>query len=122
MRTQVIVFRQNQFSKMMVVGHHHYLVFLSFVCSGIAFALNGNHQNMQNDVECPKNWTKIGTGCYLFAIPEILSTDNSCKLDGKIFWHCIFKVVVQLHLKEITIFKISWDFFSFSKGAQKKKP
>ena len=106
----------------MLVTHHYYLVFLSFVCSGIAFALNGNHQNMQNDVECPKNWTKIGTGCYLFAIPEILATDNACKLDGKIFWHCIFKVVVQLHLKEITIFKISWDFFSFSKGAQKKKP
>ena len=83
--TQLIVFRQNQFSKMMVVGHHHYLVFLSFVCSGIAFALTGNHQSMQNDVECPKNWTKIGTGCYLFAIPEILATDNACKLDGKIF-------------------------------------
>ena len=107
----------------MVVGHYHYLVFLSFVCSGIAFALNGNHQNMQNDVECPKNWTKIGTGCYLFAIPEILATDNACKLDGKIFWHCIFKSGSTIAFeRNYKFYNFLGFFFSFSKGAQKKKP
>merc|ERR1712226_433991 len=56
----------------------HFLVLFSILCSGIAAALNGE----QNDEECPRNWVKIGTGCYLFAIPEILEIDNACKLDG----------------------------------------
>ena len=59
----------------------HFLVLFSILCSGIAAALNGE----QNDEECPRNWVKIGTGCYLFAIPEILEIDNACKLDGNIF-------------------------------------
>ena len=33
--------------------------------------------------ECPNHWEKIGTGCYLFAIPEILRLDDSCRVDGK---------------------------------------
>ena len=33
--------------------------------------------------ECPSHWEKIGTGCYLFAIPEILRLDDSCRVDGK---------------------------------------
>ena len=33
--------------------------------------------------ECPIHWEKIGTGCYLFAIPEILRLDDSCRIDGK---------------------------------------
>ena len=34
---------------------------------------------------CPENWITIGTGCYLFAIPEILKIDGSCKVDGMPF-------------------------------------
>ena len=33
--------------------------------------------------ECPSHWEKIGTRCYLFAIPEILRLDDSCRIDGK---------------------------------------
>ena len=50
----------------------------------VAIALSKG-QIVKNEEECPTNWKKIGTGCYLFAIPEILEMDNACKVDGKKF-------------------------------------
>ena len=86
----------------------HFLVLFSILCSAIA--LKGD-QNVKNDEECPQNWMKIGTGCYLFATPENLAIDNACKLDGKI--------LTLHHLKWLVNFAFSWVLF---KGAQKKKP
>ena len=36
----------------------------------------------ETSTECPEYWIEIGHGCYLFAIPEILQMDDSCKVDG----------------------------------------
>ena len=58
------------------------------VIFGIAFAMIsftvGYHVTREKTTECPDYWVRIGTGCYLFAIPEILLLDESCKLDGKV--------------------------------------
>ena len=58
------------------------------VIFGIAFAMIsftvGYHVTRENTTKCPDYWVRIGTGCYLFAIPEILELDDSCKVDGKI--------------------------------------
>ena len=55
-------------------------VVIAFVI--ISFTV-GYHVKVDKSTECPEYWVKIGTGCYLFAIPDILKLDESCILDGK---------------------------------------
>ena len=58
-------------------------VIISIVFAMISFTV-GYHVTREKTTECPDYWVRIGTGCYLFAIPEILLLDESCKLDGKV--------------------------------------
>ena len=58
-------------------------VIISIVFAMISFTV-GYHVTREKTTECPDYWLRIGTGCYLFAIPEILQLDESCKLDGKV--------------------------------------
>ena len=56
----------------------------------LSFILNF-HVALGKTTECPEYWVKIGTGCYLFAIPEILEMDGSCRLDGN-YWYWNLKM------------------------------
>ena len=60
----------------------YHIVFSAFVLLMSCTALYAN-QNLTSS-ECPEYWMKIGVSCYLFAIPEILSIDDSCRVDGKL--------------------------------------
>ena len=44
--------------------------------------------------ECPENWTQLATGCYLFAIPEVLDIDHSCKVEGKFKSNVMLKFTI----------------------------
>ena len=58
----------------------YFLVLSAILCLDLCMARNVD-QTFKSD-NCPGNWLKIGTGCYLFAIPEILEMDHACKVDG----------------------------------------
>ena len=58
----------------------YFLVLSSMLCLESSMAWNRD-QTLKTD-KCPENWLKVGTGCYLFAIPEILEIDHACTVAG----------------------------------------
>ena len=59
----------------------YYILFAAF--AGLMSCAAHRPDQSISSSECPEYWIKLGTGCYLFAIPEILNIDGSCKIDGK---------------------------------------
>ena len=61
-----------------------FILILIFCFLEIRGSFGGFDENViASPSQCPDHWEKIGTGCYLFAIPEILRLDDLCRVDGK---------------------------------------
>ena len=82
-----------------------YCIFLFSILGLVSCTENRSDQRLRINV-CPDNWITIGTGCYLFAIPEILKIDESCKVDG-ITPKCFYKLILILIIHHIIISNVS---------------
>ena len=77
--------------------HHEEKGFVTVVIAFVIISFTvGYHVKVEKSTECPEYWVKIGTGCYLFAIPEILEIDGSCRLDGNYsYWNFkIYRILI----------------------------
>ena len=97
--------RKKNISKAVLEMRMKYCVFLSAFLGLVSCTRNRSGQRLTTSL-CPENWITIGTGCYLFAIPEILEIDDSCKIDG-IPSKCFYTMILVLNINLIIISNVS---------------